>query len=289
MIIGGPRQKGRISMDLIEVNQKTCNKDGLCAMECPAGIISFEKGSFPKPTPGADELCSRCGHCVAVCPKGSLTHRDMPVEKCPHVRKDLLLSEEQCEHFLRNRRSIRVYRDQPVPRSCLERLIDIARYAPSGHNTQDVDWLVIADSAELHHLSDLAVDWLRWRLENDREMALLLHLDRTIVRWGAGYDVILRNAPAVVVVHGLKNNWITAANCTIALTYLELAATSMGLGCCWAGHFMGAAGNFPPMAEALQLPEGNQCFGAMMVGYPRFIYSRLPFRKTPRVAWRGVE
>ena len=276
-------------MDLIEINQETCNKDGTCATVCPSGIIGFEKGSFPKPVPDADELCIRCGHCVAVCPKGSLTHRDVPVERCPPVRKDLLLSEEQCEHFLRNRRSIRVYKDQRVPRQVLERLIDIARYAPSGHNTQGVQWLVIADPAELHRLSGLTVDWLRWLLENAREMALTMHIDRVVARWEGGYDVILRNAPAVIVAHGPKDDRVVAGSCTIALTYMELAATSMGLGCCWAGFFGAAGGTFPPMAKELQLPEGNQCFGAMMVGYPRYTYSRLPLRNAPRISWRGVE
>lgn len=276
-------------MDLIEINQETCNKDGICAAVCPTGLIRFEKGFFPKPVPEADEICNRCGHCVAVCPKGSLTHRDMSVEKCPPLRKDLLLGEEQCEHFLRNRRSIRVYKDQRVPREALERLIGIARYAPSGHNMQNVQWLVIADPAELRRLSGLTVDFLRWMLENNRETALAMHLDRTVARWEGGYDVILRNAPAVIVAHGLKQDRMAATNCTIALTYVELAATSMGLGCCWAGFVMAAGGVFPPVAKALQLPEENQCFGAMMVGYPRYTYSRLPLRKTPRITWRDAE
>ena len=38
--------------------------------------------------------------------------------------------------------------------------------------------------------------------------------------------------------------------------------------------------------EALSLPEGHQCFGAMMVGCPGFGYHRLPLRKTPDITWR---
>ena len=72
----------------------------------------------------------------------------------------------------------------------------------------------------------------------------------------------------------------------IALTYLELAATSMGLGCCWAGYFNAAAASFPPLIEALALPEGHQSYGAMMIGFPQYQYQRLPARNEPAITWR---
>ena len=74
---------------------------------------------------------------------------------------------------------------------------------------------------------------------------------------------------------------LAPAACTIALTYLELAAPSIGLGCCWAGYFYAAATTFPPLQEALALPKNHQCFGAMMAGYPKFNYHRMPLRKYP--------
>jgi nitroreductase len=69
----------------------------------------------------------------------------------------------------------------------------------------------------------------------------------------------------------------------IALSYMDLAAPSLGLGCCWAGFFMIAAGSWPPLAEAFQLPEGHKSFGAMMVGYPKFRYQRLPERNEAKI------
>lgn len=273
-------------MDLFEVNRQTCNKDGICAAVCPAAIIEMKKGEVPHPVPGAGDFCIRCGHCVAVCPTDSLSHRDMPMEKCSPVQKDLELSIAQCEQFLRARRSIRTYKDRPVPRETLEKLIDLARYAPSGHNSQSVQWLVLGTRDKLKNLAGMTVDWMRWMLDNMSEIALSMHMDRTIKRWEAGKDVILRDAPVVIVAHAAKNDRTAPVASTIALTYLELAATSMGLGCCWAGYFNAAATTFPPMAEALALPEGHQCMGAMMVGYPRFGYHRLPLRKTPEIIWR---
>lgn len=273
-------------MDLLTVDQQTCDQDGLCAAVCPAGLIDFKKGTFPGAIPEADELCIRCGHCIAVCPHGSLNHRDMDVAECAPVREDLLLSAAQCEQFLKGRRSIRTYRKKLVTRETLEKLLDVARYAPSGHNSQGVKWLVVGQKEELHRLSSIVAEWMRFMLETMPEFSLGMHLDRTLERWDQGVDVILRGAPTVVIAHGEKDNRMAPASCTIALTYLELAATGMGLGCCWAGYFNAAALAFPQMKDALALPDGHQSFGAMMVGYPKFLYKRVPQRQPPEIAWR---
>ncbi len=273
-------------MKLFEVDQQSCKQDGICAAACPIEIIDFQKNGYPSPSAEAEELCIRCGHCVAACPTGSLSHREMPVEQCPPVQSNLQLSPEHCEHFLRSRRSIRVYKDEPVPRADLARLIEVARYAPSGHNSQCAEWLVLDNRDELRKLAGIVADWMRWLIGKMPELALSWHMDKTLKRWEKGKDVILREAPAVIIAHAEEHNRLAPATCTIALTYLELAATSMDLGCCWAGYFNAAAVAFPPMKEALALPAGHQCFGSMMVGYPLFHYHRLPTRKPPAISWR---
>ena len=273
-------------MSLFKVNIQTCNKDGICAAVCPIGIISMQKGKNPTPIPKTEDMCIQCGHCVAVCPTASFSHSEMLVGKCPPIQKELHLSIAQCEHFLRSRRSIRAYKEKSVPKNELLKLVDIARYAPTGHNSQSVEWLVLGSRDELKHLAGVTIDWMRWMLDNMSEIALSLHMNMVISKWEAGIDIILRNAPAVIIAHAAKHDRMAQTSSTIALSYLELAATSMGLGCCWAGYFYTAATTFPPMMEALLLPQGHQCMGAMMVGYPKFRYHRLPLRKPPKITWR---
>lgn len=273
-------------MNLIEINQESCNQDGICAAVCPMHLLDFEKGQIPKPIDHADELCIRCGHCVTVCPTSSLSHREMASDQCLPVQKELLLSEAQCEQFLRNRRSIRVYKDKPVSKEDLQRLIEIARYAPSGHNTQTAEWLVLANKDDLQKYSGIIVDWLRWMVANMPEFAASMHMEDTITGAEKDMNVILRDAPVVIVAHAHQDDLLASTTGTIALTYLELAATGMGLGCCWAGFFNAASTTFPAMMEALSLPEGHKSLGAMMVGYPKFRYQRLPMRNTPKIIWR---
>ena len=138
----------------------------------------------------------------------------------------------------------------------------------------------------MRKLAGIVIEWMKWVIKEMPELAQMLHMERTIKRWENGVDVILRNAPVIIVAHADKGHRAAPFACTIALTYMELAATSMGLGCCWAGYFYAAATTFPAMSDALSLPEGKMSFGAMMLGYPKFQYHRLPLRNPPSIIWR---
>jgi len=43
-------------LGLIEINEQSCEQDGLCAAVCPAKIIDFEGGNYPSSIDDADEL-----------------------------------------------------------------------------------------------------------------------------------------------------------------------------------------------------------------------------------------
>jgi nitroreductase/NAD-dependent dihydropyrimidine dehydrogenase PreA subunit len=274
-------------MNLVEIDAEKCQRDGICVAECPVRVLELKPGdTVPAAIPEADELCIRCGHCVAVCPTSALTHKTLSPELCLPVRKELALGPEQVEHFLRSRRSIRTYKKIPVDMDTFVKVIDIARFAPSGHNSQPVRWLVIQERKEVWRLAGMVVDWMHYVQKEHPAVAQTLHMDRVITAWEAGKDIICRNAPHLVVVYGNKANMAAQPACIIALTYLELAATAFGLGTCWAGYFNAAATSWPPLQSALALPENHTSYGAMMVGYPKFAYHRLPARNEADISWR---
>lgn len=274
-------------MSVFTVDPELCNSCGMCFLECPAAVIEIAKPkALPTLAAGGEERCIVCGHCVAVCPKAAIALDKMRPEQCAPLRRELLPSAEQVEQLLRSRRSIRAYKKKPVAHGMLARLIDIARYAPTGRNAQDVQWLVVEDPGETRRLAGLVVDWMRGQLEASPQLGRLLHFDTIVAGWEKGRDPVLRGAPHVIVAHASRAALLGQLNCTIALTYLELAAYSMGLGACWAGWLQAVAQAHPQVAEALRLPDGHQSFGAMMVGYPRHRFSRIPLRNEPAVIWR---
>lgn len=274
-------------MTQINVDQEICKHDGICAAVCPMGIIELKDGTtVPKLMAGLEDLCITCGHCVAICPHGALSLDKMKAEDCPPVRVDLAIGSEQAEQFFRSRRSIRTYRDKAVEREKLVKLIDMAHYAPTASNSQQVQWLVINSKEQLHTLAGMIIDMLHHLIEEGHPLAKAYKLERSVEAWEAGIDPVLRGAPVLVVAHAPKGYAMGQVDSSIALTFLDLAAPTVGLGTCWAGFFMMAAAQWPPLQQALALPEGNACFGAMMIGYPKYNYHRLPLRKETAISWR---
>ncbi len=274
-------------MDFIEIDKDKCNQDGLCVAVCPSRLFEYHKETPPTTVKDIESMCIRCGHCVAVCPTGALKHRSLDIHRFETVEEEFRLSTEQCEAFFKGRRSIRAYKDKPVSQEKITRLIDIARYAPTARNSQGVRWLVVTDMAEIKRYSGLVIDFFRVVLsEGVPGINPNPHLGKLISDFDAGTDVILRDVPALIITYGDKENRLAQNDCVIALANLELITSAMGLGGCWAGFFMTAAANYDPLKEALALPEKHQCFGALMIGYPRFRYQRVPIRKEPKIIWR---
>jgi nitroreductase/ferredoxin len=264
-------------MTLFVVDHELCLRDGICVAECPRYLIeTLTPDSFPTPIDGAEDLCIDCGHCVVVCPTGALLHRAMSPADCPEVRPELVPGPEQVEHLFRSRRSVRTFEPRPVPRELLERLLEVGRYAPTGSNRQTVEWLVVYDEQEVRRFARLVEDSMHSPSTSAGEARTLA------IAKSRGLDRICRGAPHVIVAHTPRGH---EANGVIALSFLEVAAHSLGLGACWGGFFTGALNNWPPLREALGFPDDRVAAGSMLVGFPTYSYGRIPLRKAARVTW----
>ncbi len=273
-------------MGLLKIDHEKCRQDGLCAAECPMGIIRFEgKGSCPEIPSRNEPMCIRCGHCVAVCPHGALDHADVPLAACTAIDKALVISPEQAEQFLRSRRSVRRFADKPVEQPVLQRLIEIARYAPTASNAQLVEWGVINDPKRLHAIAGRVIDWMRDLLKNPKSPAMPYY-PILVSAWEAGLDPVLRSAPCLVTAMAPGPMPNRTVDLTLALGYLELAAPRYGLGTCWAGLLQGALLADPSLKQAVGIPENYPFHFPMMIGYSKMRYYRLPERRAPIIHWQ---
>jgi len=257
----------------IDIDLSLCNKDGLCISECPAFLFERGKNKFPVVVPEAAERCILCGHCIAVCTTGAISLAGQHPNELVPLDPALEILPEAAEQFMRSRRSVRRFRDKPVDKDMVRRCIDTARYAPSGINTQPVNWIVVEDPDLMVTLVDLTAKSLR------RLPYFMPYLNA----WDQGIDLILRNAPQLVVAHAPKGGMDNTTNCVVALAHFDLAAHALGLGTCWAGLFTHAAGRSKSIASALCIPESHKIYGALMLGRPKYGFKRLPERKHPPV------
>jgi nitroreductase/NAD-dependent dihydropyrimidine dehydrogenase PreA subunit len=256
----------------IIVDSNLCKEDGACAAVCPARVLALNEEGFPEELP--DTRCILCGHCVAVCSNDALTHTGLPQEAFLPASKELP-DPAMIDGFLNSRRSVREFKNQPVARETLDALLDVARRAPTASNSQKLHWIIVGGGEKVRVLSAEAVNWLRYSGASSVLLA----------QWESGYDFVLRGAPTVVVACAPEDYGFGKQDCSIALTFLELAAEARGLGVCWAGYLTRVAAVHAPLRQALSVPEGYAVCGGLMLGEPKYKYRLVPPRKPLSVQW----
>lgn len=272
-------------MITIKVDKKTCKGDGRCVEICPIHLLKMNEG-VPEFIPGGADICISCGHCFASCPHGSIALSTMGVDGAMRLDYAALPNAGEVKLFLKGRRSIRIYKDELVSKESVEELLDIARYAPSGINRQPVSWAVIMGKDRVSELGELVSKWMEQLLEAKSPIAESLRFERLVGCWKKDEDMICRNAPCVIIAYGLKDDPIAQQSCLIAVTYLELAAFGLGFGACWAGY-VNMALNFSEEAHKFAgIPSRAQAGAAMMVGYAKYRYSRIPARNPAKIIWK---
>jgi len=140
---------------------------------------------------------------------------------------------------IKGRRSIRQFADKPIEKEKLEKLLQAARWAPSGGNLQ------------------------RWRF-----VVVTSPSQRELVRKFA--PGIFAMPAAFIVICADKepdaNPWKLAlylADCSIASQNIMLAAHEMGIGTCVALSYAKSA-----ISEILELPENVEPMLVVTLGYP---------------------
>jgi nitroreductase/NAD-dependent dihydropyrimidine dehydrogenase PreA subunit len=259
-------------MSQIAIDQDLCKKDGVCVDVCPARFLTRDGNGFPAEVP--EGHCIECGHCAAVCPSGAFTHSGLPGEPFLPASKTLP-DAELIDDFLMSRRSIREFKPRPVAKDVIEKLLDVARRAPTASNSQNLHWIVVEGEEKLHAIAQATIDGMRSKGVNP----LLLQ------QWENGYDFVLRGAPTLVVACAPEDYAWRKEDCAIALTFLEIAAEARGIGVCWGGYVTRCAGIHEPLRQLLAVPEGFAVSGALMLGQGKYRYKKVPPRKPLSVQW----
>lgn len=258
-------------MPSLVIDAARCVGDGFCVKICPAQVFRM-KNDKAALAPLSEARCIACGQCVAVCPKAAITLDGLNPDTLPET--DGALDPQAFALFAKSRRSIRTFKNKILPHDVLESALDVARYAPTGSNRQDVEWIAV-EGEKLAFLAREVVDVMRG-LPGTRPIT---------DRFDKGEEVIFRGAPCAVFAHSGGSYDFSGQDCAVAATYLELALHSMGLGSCWAGYALRVLQMNENLRDALGLPKDRLPYSALMVGYPALRYRRLPVRKPLRLAW----
>jgi ferredoxin len=283
------------------VDVHTCKKCGLCAEVCPAGIITANEGvSFVLER---ESLCIRCGQCMSVCPSRSITVEGLTYEKdffpLP-VRQESWW--DSFYGLIRTRRSIRRFKDRPVPRELLEKIVEAISFAPPGFTPLTLELSVVNDRELIRSAVPLMAQMYESLIKATGNA-----VSRSMVKRAVGretYDVlaehvlplmrirmpglkagtedtIARGAPAMILFHAATRN----EDIFIALAYGLLAAHSMGLGATAIGLIPPAVERSAELRKMFKIPEKNKVLASMVLGYPKYSYSWGIRRSPAGVTW----
>lgn len=151
---------------------------------------------------------------------------------------------------IRTRRSIRKYKDVPVPGDKLAQVLEAGRLAPSAGNRQPWRFVVVTDP------------------ETRRRLVPVARNQEFVGQAGA---VIVACAPDP----SLKWHMVDVA---IALDHMTLAAHELGLGTCWIGAF-----EPDQVRQLLGIPEDVKVVALLPLGVPDMEGAPRPRKSTEEV------
>ena len=144
-----------------------------------------------------------------------------------------------------SRRSIRAFKNDPVPREVLLQILEATRAAPSAGNRQARDIIVVRDKAVKKALAEAALDQ-EFIEEVPIDLVFCINPGRSAQRYGERG----RNLYCILD---------SAASVENAL----LAAHALGLGTCWVGAF-----HDNMVVRVLGLPSDMRVVAIIALGYP---------------------
>jgi nitroreductase len=184
-------------------------------------------------------------------------------------------------------------------------LIEVGIHAGTSSNGQSENFIVIQDRRLLSELEKMVIDVLwnsgikhlgsrigqklaKMKLGNEmlRQVIPYHYIIKNKRQNNKLGGMIFRNAPVVIVIHGLRTNFMAHANCSIAARNIEIMAKTIGLGTCWVG-FLSVAAHYAKkkIERYLEIPDDHSIYGAITVGYPRVHFRTIIPRKEREVRW----
>ncbi len=295
-------------MNNIRVNTETCTSCGTCAIVCPRHVPEVLERDGKKITVVSTkraDLCFSCGQCVAVCPTDSVTvegldtHGFLPAE-------EVQVDSGQFLNMLRNRRSIRRYKNNPVSRETIDQIIEAAHAAPTGAGKNSMGAIVISNPKVLKQLSDGAFsiyEDLDKKINNpvirffmkhkigERLFASLQDFVMPGMRWyikwrkeGKG-DEITRDCPVLILFHSPVMEPVGDENCLVASAFSLLMAQTLGVGGFINGLVPPAVNRSKDLRKLVELPEDRDVYASLSLGYSKYKYRKTVPRRLVEVKY----
>jgi len=190
-----------------------------------------------------------------------------------------MMDYEDLLELIKNTRSIRRFRPEPVPDEYVDKIIEAGRWAPSAGNSQPWEFIVV----KKQELKDQIVQIIAEQNVFSAKMELTREPEQRF--YGQIFrppeQLYYREAPVFIIVCGdprtkeayplnimlQRGETMFISSLANAFLYMHMAATAFGLGSQWLSH------TATPFAQSLikdllGIPSGLVLYDMLVVGYP---------------------
>jgi len=258
----------------VTIDREKCTGCGACLADCYRYALEIKDGKAAV----VNSVCMFCGHCQAVCPANAvkLTGYDDTVIDVPG--KSVFLNDKDLMTHLKFRRSIRHFKDTPVEKEKLEKIIEAGRITPTASNLQNVRYVVLQNEREA--VEDEVLSMYKNQSEWYEPLASRMNISVETFHGRVKRGYLFHKAPAVILVISASE-----INGCLASMSMNLMAESLGLGAIFIALFTRPANQNKKIRETFGLAKEENITACLTLGYPKVRYLRSVPRKSADVLW----
>ncbi len=287
------------------IDQNLCSQCGLCIAICPEGLLAKNVKGKSYFLEDRVDLCVMCGHCMAVCETRSVHIEGLSYKVNFPELPSISIDYQTFMDFLKTRRSVRIFKDKPVPEEMLAKIIDAISLAPYGVCPDNTGISVVTNKEVIRKalpaisktyrdigwmMSNPIMRWTMKRFLKKEDYSTVHDFIAPRVAKGnydlaGGLDDISRDAPALLLFHGPVDAGEHTVDSHICTTYAFLAAHSLGLGATVIGLIGPAINRSMELKSLFKIPQNNEVIETIIVGFPKFQFKRTIVRPRRNVTY----
>jgi nitroreductase/Pyruvate/2-oxoacid:ferredoxin oxidoreductase delta subunit len=282
-----------------KVSEDICTSCGICVKEC-TWHLSIKHGSHIDPD---NEKCIKCYHCYALCPNQAIKIENFK----PKSEDDSIkITEKEIGFLLKNRRSYRSFLNKEVDRKLIEKLINYAKYIPSGGNEHSYNYTIVGKTPVREKLVNEISKIYKTRsvIMNNPLLKMLVkpfldtqsraflsdqayckRMINLVDRFMNGDDPVFYSAPVIIIIHSKKHIPTPKDDAILSAYNINLIAETYGLGVCYVTMGQNAINSSNKCKKILELDKNENIYSVIVLGYPAVKYRSYVPRNDKEIKW----
>ncbi|WP_405270238.1 nitroreductase family protein [Methanobrevibacter sp.] len=258
------------------IDKELCTACKQCASVCIRDNIIVE--DFAVETGGN---CFECGHCMAICKQNAITLKSfegMEDRIQDYNPREIPVDYDDLLQLLKQRRSIRWFKNKMIDKGTFDKLFEGAYYSPSAQNQQDVEFVVLDE--KLDEFMELVYDIIK--VQEDEFFRIKEFGDYLKDNSTKEFHPLLWQGKQLILTFSTDKTSAVIAN-----VRLELLAYSLGLGGFYSLFILKAdeIDHDKLMEFFPDIDKNKHMYSAFIIGYPKVRFRRTIPHKDIKVTY----